>query len=146
MKKLIAILLTLALMLAVSAMAESEILEDWTIPDDADELVDGDAAATGAWEITDVSSAKIGKKLKAAFAQAVSEMAGVTYTPVGVLATQLVSGTNYCILCHCAYVSSDDGETGWSLVYMSQSLDGTAEITNVVNLDVADLSDYGIFH
>lgn len=145
MKKLIAVLLSLCLMLAGCALAESELLEDWTIPDDADALVEDSAATAGGWEITNVTTAKLDKALKAAFEKAVSELAGVIYTPVGVLATQVVSGTNTCILCHCAYVASDDGDTGWSLVYLYQPLGGDAEVTNVVNLDVAALSDYGIF-
>lgn len=145
MKRLIAAMMALMFM-GVSAVAENEVAEDWTIPDEVDNAWNEETDAAGEWEICELSEAKVDKSLKEALARAVSEMAGVSYTPVGLLATQTASGTNYCILCRCAYVATETGETGWSLVYLSQSLDGGAEVTNVVNLDIADLADYGIFH
>jgi len=145
MKKLMAAILVLMLMM-ISAIAENEVAEDWTISDDAGDAWSEDTIQAGEWEISQLSEAKIGKSLKETFDRAVSEMSGVSYTPVGLLATQTASGTNYCILCRCEYVATETGETGWSLVYLAQSVDGGAEVTNVVNLDIADLADYGIFH
>lgn len=145
MKRLIAAITVLMLM-GLSAVAENEVAEDWTMPDEVDDAWNADAVVEGEWEICELSEARVDKTLKATLERAVSEMAGVSYTPVGLLATQTASGTNYCILCRCAYVATETGETGWCLVYLSQSLDGEAEVTNVVNLDIADLADYGIFH
>ena len=146
MKKLIALLMALCLALTAAALAESETLEDWPVQDDPEDIWTDAAEGIGEWEITDLDSAKGGEGLRQLLAKAVEEMAGVTYTPVALLGSRTGSGTEYCILCHCAYVSTDNGETGWSLVYLAQSLGGEAKVTNVVNLDIGALSDYGIFH
>ena len=146
MKKLFALLMALCLALTAVALAESEALEDWPVQDDPDDIWTDAAEGTGEWEITDMDSAKGGEGLRQLLVKAVEEMAGVTYTPAALLGTRTGSGTEYCILCHCAYVSTDTGETGWSLVYLAESLGGEVKVTNVVNLDVGALSDYGIFH
>jgi len=53
------------------------------------------------------------------------------YIPVALLSSQVVAGTNYCILCQ---VRAGDAERNWALVYIYADLDGNAEITNVYEL------------
>lgn len=55
------------------------------------------------------------------------------YIPVALLSSQVVAGTNYCILCQ---VRAGDAERNWALVYIYADLDGNAEITNVYELYV----------
>ncbi len=148
MKKLIALLLALSLALTLSALAESEIAEDWTVEDEQNEDPWTSDDLVGAWENCDLTTAKGSDAVREMFAKAVKDVSDVEYTPVALLATQSGSGMSFCVLCHCAYKAGSDAasETGWSLVYVSQALDGQAELTNVVDIDVAALSDYGIFH
>ena len=56
-----------------------------------------------------------------------------SYRPESVLATQLVAGTNYCILCQVTPVVPDPVPT-WALVYIYADLEGNAEIMNVYEL------------
>ena len=51
----------------------------------------------GAWEIAE--NTEINSAHKAIFAEAVGQLDGYDPTPVALLATQTVSGTNYCFLC-----------------------------------------------
>ena len=148
MKRFIALLIAMALLLSVCAAAESVIAEDWVFPDSEDEetgLLD-DADTTGMWEYTDMETCKGGEALQELFDKAMEGMIGVTYTPAAVLATQVASGNNYCILCFCDYTDNDFKETGWSLVYINEAFGGDAQVTNVVDIDIADLADYGILH
>ena len=146
MKRLIALLMALALLLTAAALSESDLVEDWPVDDDPENSWSDAAEGVGEWEILDISEAKGNDTLRALLAKAVEGMSDVTYTPAALLATQTGGGMNYCILCHCAYTASGSGETGWSLVYLSQTLGEEAKVTNIVPLDIASLSDYGIFH
>ena len=53
-------------------------------------------------------------------------------TPAAVLATQVVAGTNYCMLIR----EDHTGYQGWLLVYIYQDLEGHAEVTNMMHLDI----------
>ncbi len=79
----------------------------------------------------------ISDDLKAAFDEAMKTRLGVNYTPVALLSTQLVSGTNYCILSE-ATVVAPDAETEYAFVYLYEDLEGNVEITDIVNFDNAD--------
>ena len=67
---------------------------------------------------------------QAAFDKATEGLVGATYTPVALLSTQLVSGTNYCILCQITPVVQN-AVPSWNLVYIYVDLEGNAEIMNV---------------
>ena len=53
-------------------------------------------------------------------------------TPAAVLATQVVAGTNYCMLIR----EDHTGYQGWLLAYIYQDLEGHAEVTNLIHLDI----------
>lgn len=90
----------------------------------------------GEWEITPHEAEKLPEDAQAAFDKATELEEDVRYTPVSLLATQLVAGTNYCILCQ---VTPEDPNLGnsWALVYIYADLQGNAEITNVYELYIA---------
>ena len=51
MKKLIALIMSLVLLLSAFALAETELAEDWNFPDGSeDELLDDDDGVTGQWQ------------------------------------------------------------------------------------------------
>ena len=53
------------------------------------------------------------------------------YIPVALLSKQIVSGTNYCILC---LITKPDTSPSWALVYIHTDPEGNADITNVYEL------------
>ena len=147
MKKLIALIMSIVLLLSAFALAETELAEDWNFPDGSeDELLDDDDGVTGQWELTNMDTCKGGEALRELFAKATAELTGVLYTPAALLATQTATGNNYCILCHCSYTDSDTADSGWALVYVNEAFGGDVKVTNVVNIDITALADYGIFH
>ncbi|MBR1560499.1 MAG: hypothetical protein IJ646_09705 [Clostridia bacterium] len=168
MKKILALLMALMLLVTTCAMAETadadaaadtaeatdaapadaEAADDWSFPDGADDSEEdfNNDVLAGGWELTTYDTAKGGDTLKALFDKAVEGLTGVVYTPVALLGTQVVSGMNYCILCHCDYTDTDTPYTGWALVYLNEAFGGEATVTNVVELDIEELADKGIFH
>ncbi len=55
---------------------------------------------------------------------------GMGFKPLALLATQVVSGTNYRFVCESIPV--DGGEHGCALVTVYADLDGNSEITEVI--------------
>lgn len=59
------------------------------------------------------------------------------YTPKMVLATQVVAGTNYAILCETQGERS--GEKLWTIVYIYQDLQGCCSLVNIAILDIGSI-------
>ena len=108
MKRIIAVFLVCLLMLSIAS---------------AETLV-------GGWTPVESEAAVLPDDAQAAFDKATEGLVGATYTPVALLSTQLVAGTNYCILCQITPVVPDAVPT-WNLVYIYADLEGNAEILNV---------------
>ena len=66
------------------------------------------------------------------FDKAVAELDGVDYVPVAYLASQVVAGTNHCVLCKATPVVPN-AKTTYSIVYIYEDLEGKAEITEIVS-------------
>lgn len=124
MKKIVSVLVLLFLVLTLCVSASAEML-------------------VGGWEMTQAQSAILTEEVQpepmmtdeaaAAFLKATETLDGANYTPVALLATQVVSGTNYCILCQVTPVVLDPVPK-WALVYIYADLEGNAEIMNVYEL------------
>ena len=91
-----------------------------------------DIELAGGW--TKADSPVITDDFKKVFEKAVSELDGVDYTPVAYIASQVVAGTNHCVLCKATPVVPD-AETTYSIVYIYEDLEGNAEITEIVSGD-----------
>ena len=117
MKKLFALLLALMMLLALSACGQAK--------------TDKTPAVVGGWTVTE--GAALSDEAKAALDKALEGLTGVSYEPVALLGTQVVSGTNYCILCQVTPVVPD-AKPAWALVYVYADLEGNAEIMNVYEL------------
>ena len=89
----------------------------------------------GGWSITEAEAQPLPEDAQAAFDKAMEQLDGATYTPVALLATQLVAGTNYCILCQITPVVPDPVPS-WGLLYLYADLEGNVEIMNVYELYV----------
>ena len=122
MKKMMALMLALVMVFALAACGQQK------------------APAVGGW--TPVEDAKMTDDAQSAFDKAMEGLVGVNYTPVALLGRQLVSGTNYCILCE-ATVVYPDAKPYYALVYLYQDLQGKAEVTNIVKLDLGDIAESG---
>ena len=115
MKKFVSALLTLVLVLSLSSALASE------------------GMMTGGWEIVPQEGAVLPDEAVAALEKAVEKLDGASYVPVTLMATQVVAGTNYCILCQVTPVVPD-AVPSWALVYVYADLEGNAEIMNVYEL------------
>lgn len=69
------------------------------------------------------------EELQAIFDKAMEGYTGMGFRPIGLVATQLVSGTNYCFFCESTPV--DGGESGYAFVTVYADLEGNAQISDV---------------
>ena len=122
MKKMMALILALMMVFALAACGQQK------------------APAVGGW--TPVEDAKMTGDAQSAFDKAMEGLIGVNYIPVALIGRQLVSGTNFCILCE-ATVVYPDAKPYYALVYLYQDLQGKAEVTNIVKLDIGDIAESG---
>ena len=107
-------------------MTERMSQEEWMETTNAE-------AMTGGWENILHEAGELPADAQAAFDKAVEGLVGAEYVPVALLSTQVVAGTNYCILCQITPVAPNATPT-WALVYIYADLDGNTEITNVYEL------------
>ncbi len=87
----------------------------------------------GGWEIPVTEANALTEEAQSAFDKATEQLMGVNYTPVALLATQVVAGTNYCILCQATAVVPD-AKPYWTLLYLYADLEGNVEILNIYDL------------
>ena len=123
MKRLISLLLAMMISLGICCA------ETTPVPD-------GEQAAgmlVGGWQPVPAEARVLPEGARAAFDKATEGLTGASYTPVALLSTQVVAGTNYCILCQITPVVPN-AVPAWSLVYIYADLEGNAEILNVYEL------------
>ncbi len=95
-------------------------------------------ALLGGWEMAASEAGELPEDAQKAFDAAKDKLADGEYTPVSLLATQVVAGKNYCILCQVA--PKDSAEQKWTLVYIYADLQGNTEIMNTYDLYIAQHS------
>ena len=131
MKKIIAILTCVALLAAcavvLAACGKQEPEDEKTTASDA-----AQGEITGGW--TKADSPVITDAFKKVFTKAMKNLDGVDYIPVAYLASQVVAGTNHCVLCKATPVVPD-GKTTYAMVTVYEDLSGNAEITEIVASD-----------
>ena len=129
MKKLISLFLALMmLILAIPALAEDANDSGMTV----DPNIDPDFLV-GAWESWTGNPLEIPDDVKAAFEKAMEGLVGCTYEPIAILGSQVVAGTNYCLLCKTTVVTPD-APVSYTLVYIYEALDGTAEMLHIQDI------------
>jgi len=94
--------------------------------------VNEDGELVGGWTMQDIKP--LDETEAKAFETAVSELMGVSYEPVAVLATQVVAGVNYMFLSK-ATVIYPDAVPYWAVLYVYAALDGTAQVTDIRALE-----------
>ena len=98
------------------------------IPSDA-EAQNAEGNVAGGW--TETETPELTDEAKKALEKACETLTGAEYAPVALLATQVVAGTNYRILCECKPVVPN-AESSYVLVTVYADLQGNAEITDTV--------------
>lgn len=100
--------------------------------DDSEDILEGASYSeplSGGWEVNSGStSISKNSKARAAFKKATAELEGMTYSPIAVLGTQVVAGTNYAILCKATPVYPD-AIPEITIMYIYEGTDGKVEIT-----------------
>jgi hypothetical protein len=91
----------------------------------------------GGWNISDETDIDKNPEAKAALENALENMLGAEYVPVAVLGTQVVAGTNYCILCKVTAVYPD-AKPDYVMVYVYEDPEGNAEITDTKDITLGD--------
>ena len=125
MKRILAVVLALLLLAALAACGK-ESTEPETV--------------VGGWTIT--QSPDISESAQGAFDKAMEALVGVDYTPLALLGTQVVSGTNYCFLCE-ASVVSPGAQPYYAIVSVYEDLQGGAKVLNIVALDIGTINETG---
>jgi len=92
-------------------------------------------ALVGGWTVTE--DAAVTEEAKEALENAAGELDGAEYEAVALLGTQVVAGTNYCILARITPVIPDP-VPHYALVYVYRDLQGNAEILNTKDLILGD--------
>ena len=130
MKKLFALMLAALMVLALCAcgQAKAPVAEEKA------------PAVVGGWTISE--DAALTEEARAAFEKAMEGLTGVGYEPVALIGTQVVSGTNYCILCE-ARTIVPDAAPYYALVYVYADLKGGAELLNIAALNLGDIAETG---
>lgn len=98
-------------------------------------------ALPGGWFAPETAEAMdaMPQKAATAYAQALEGFAGNNLTPVALLGTQLVAGTNYAFLCHSSLVTLEP-VVSMQLVVIYADLQGNATVSNIVTINPADFN------
>lgn len=85
----------------------------------------------GGWTYNDkLPDAILPERVVTAFSKAFEGFVGVKYRPVLYVGSQIVSGTNYCIICEAIPVTKEPIRT-IKAVYIHEDLKGNAVITKI---------------
>ena len=114
----------------ITPEVESEVVSEEPVVEEVPVL--------GGWEVyTEYKQVLSDEELKL-FEDGTSDLAGLDLTPVKVLATQLVSGTNTAYLVYGGYKDSADADSyGIAIIY--SNLNGDNSMTSLVFIDPTDL-------
>lgn len=118
MKRIIALIVAALLAIAV-ASAEAPLSGGWTPSEDP----------------------TVTEEVQTLFDKAMEGLVGVGYVPVAYLGSQVVAGTNHCILAQ-ATVVYPDAAPRYVLIYLYEALDGSVEIMNIADLDIGAFCKY----
>lgn len=121
--------------------------EEFSIADynTGDEVTDEDAepqSMAGGWQIPEqITTADIPEEAENAFNKATEGFTGNDLTPMALLGTQVVAGTNYAFLCRSKLVTAEPVES-IQVVIVYEDLEGNAAISGINNVDVSKYVNY----
>ena len=125
MKTLITLLICCSILFGIfvfSACAETPVLGDWSAPD----------------------SPEVTPELQELFDKATEGLLGVSYTPLALVGTQLVSGMNYCFLCEAKAVIPN-AVPYYVNVTVYKDLEGNTKVTDIEGVETHSSSEIAAF-
>lgn len=131
-KKLCSVLLVFILVLIVSACGSSEQPSEDTQSKEK-EITE---AVSGGWELFANEPNVLPDDVQTAFDKAVETFTGSELKPIAYVASQVVAGTNYMILCEAA-TTTETPSTSYQMVIVYADFSGNAEITQTKEFDLA---------
>ena len=132
-KKICATFLALTMIFAFSACGSSQQHSEEAQPEESGNK----EPVTGGWELHDNEANALPEDVQAAFDKATEKFTGSELEPVAYIASQVVAGTNYIILCE-ATTTTEKPERSYQMVIVYADLEGNAEITNICKVDPAE--------
>ena len=90
------------------------------------------AELAGGWQKAE--SPEVTQEIRDLCDKAFEKLTGVDYKPVALLSTQVVAGTNYCLLCESTIVYPG-ADTTYAFVYLYEDLEGNVEVLDIMNCD-----------
>lgn len=109
------------------------------VPQEDDTVTVPEEGLMGGWYYAE--EPEITEEIQARLDKALEGLVGATYVPVANLGEQVVAGRNRCLLCQITPVVPD-ARPHYALVYVYEKLDGGAELSRVIDLDVGALCEY----
>jgi hypothetical protein len=111
-------------------------IEDYNLGEEAG-AEENSEILSGGWQTPEeITSSAIPEEAKIAFDKAMEGFTGNELTPMALLGTQVVSGTNYAILCRSKLVTAEPVESIQVVIVYSDT-DGNASVTGIKTVDVA---------
>ena len=111
---------------------DSDLLQD--LRDDSGSSV----KVVGGWKVNDYANAYMADDELAVFEDATGALIGVDYTPITLLATQLVAGNNYAFLCTGTPVTLN-AKPGWYIIAVYKDLQGISSIMSIEEIVLDDI-------
>ena len=95
--------------------------------------------ATGGWSIYGSYTQLVTDEEKETFEKALTDLDGASYVPVAVIATQIVSGTNYAYLAY-GTLTDANATKQWDIVVIYKDLSGNVSLTSINPINVSDVA------
>lgn len=95
-------------------------------------------AMLGGWTVNTETNNMMADDDVARFETAMEGLLGVNYTPVQVIATQVVNGTNYAYLASGSTVTAEP-KNGWYVIVVNENTSGEVSLINIREIDLADI-------
>ena len=130
-RKISVLLLTLLMVTMITACGSSN---ESTQNDESAET-GGPEPVSGGWELYDNEANTLPEDVQTAFDKAAESFKESELKPVAYVASQVVAGKNYMILCE-ADTTTEDAATSYKMVIVYADLEGNAEITQVKDFDL----------
>ena len=87
----------------------------------------------GRWNVDEMKTCNLPQKVQSAFTSVTSDLEGADYQPVLYVGSQVVNGTNYCVLA-CQTMMTASFEKNLSKLIINVSPDGKATLLSVSRL------------
>ena len=125
-KRITVLLLAFTMILAFTACSSDE-------PEDENDAI-GEIESTdvvdGGWAMAENEAAALPEDVQTAFDKAYEQFTGSDLKPVAYIASQVVAGTNYMILCE-ETTATEKPETSYKMVVVYADLEGNAEFASI---------------